>query len=112
MVSKLATLVPNEPPPPIELSTASNLLSTDWEYSLTLPIPVIVDELIKPVVYKSPAIFTKAELAEIIELLIWSSPLATGTYPAVKPVSFPNEPVFLGPAISLAEAYDAPDGFA
>ena len=44
----------------------------------------------------------------MFEFLMWSSPSATGTYPAVNPISSPNEPVFFGPAIKIAELYPSP----
>lgn len=92
-------------PPPIDASTASNLLSTDWENDVTFPIPVIVDALNSARTSKPPAIitFVLSVACDIIELDIWSSPTAIGNEPLVNPTSFPNVPVFLGPEISIAE---------
>jgi hypothetical protein len=68
------------------------------------PTPFVI-ELVKLVATTVPATPISAPLCETIESAMWSSPVAYVKYPLVRPTSSPNEPVFFGPAMSIAELY-------
>ena len=101
-VSNASTLLAKAPPPPIDDSIESNLLSTELENSATLPIPT-TEPLMLPVTSKLPLKVILPAVWVIIESPIWSSPSATIILPAVNRLSSPKEPVFIGPYINTAE---------
>ena len=107
--SNEVTRVPIEPPPPNDSSIVSNLLSTDEENAATLPIPTI-EPLIFPVTSNAPAIviLVAPGFWVMMESPMWFSPKATWIEPEVIPDSSPRAPVFLGPAIKIAELYSSP----